>query len=45
MTQKNNVSSLQQHLNGGSVTVIEKALNLVTTIGFPYSNYKYYDYD
>lgn len=34
MTQENNASSLQQHLKGGSVTVIEKALNLVTTIGF-----------
>ena len=41
----NEVSSLQQHLEGGSVTVIEEALNLKTTIGFPYSNYKYYDYD
>lgn len=45
MTQENNVSPLEQHLKGGSVTVIEKALNLVTTVGFPYSNYKYYDYD
>lgn len=42
---ENKVSSLQQHLEGGSVTVIEEALNLKTTIGFPYSNYKYYDYD
>ena len=45
MTQENNVSSLQQHLVGGDVSALEVALNLEATVGFPYSNYKYYDYD
>lgn len=41
MEEENNVSSLQQHLEGGSATAIETALNLEATVGFPYSNYKY----
>ena len=45
MTQENNVSPLQQHLAGGNVSSLEIALNLEATVGFPYSNYKYYDYD
>lgn len=45
MTQENNVSPLQQHLVGGNVSSLETALNLEATVGFPYSNYKYYDYD
>lgn len=45
MTQENNVSPLQQHLVGGNVSSLEIALNLEATVGFPYSNYKYYDYD
>jgi hypothetical protein len=43
--QDNEVSSLQQHLEGGSVTAIESALKLKATVGFPYSSYKYYDFD
>ena len=47
MVEENNVSSLQQHLEGGSTTAIETALNLEATVGFPYSNYKYdvFDWD
>lgn len=35
MVEENNVSSLQQHLEGGNVAAIEKALNLEATVGFP----------
>ena len=47
MTGENNVSSLQQHLEGGSAAAIETALNLKATVGFPYSDYKYdvFDWD
>ena len=45
MTEENNVSSLQQHLEGGNVAAIEKALNLEATVGFPYSDYQYYSHD
>lgn len=45
MVEESNVSSLQQHLVGGDVSALEIALNLEATVGFPYSNYKYYDYD
>jgi hypothetical protein len=47
MTEENNVSSLQQHLEGGTATAIETALNLKATVGFPYSDYKYdvFDWD
>ena len=41
MTEENKVSSLQQHLEGGSATATEKALNLKATVGFPYSEYEY----
>lgn len=43
--QEKEVSSLQQHLEGGSVTAIENALKLKATVGFPYSSYKYHDFD
>jgi len=43
--QEKEVSSLQQYLEGGSVTAIENALKLKATVGFPYSSYKYYDFD
>lgn len=45
MVEENNVSSLQQHLEGGTETAIETALNLEATVGFPYSDYKYYSSD
>lgn len=45
MIEESNVSSLQQHLVGGNVSSLETALNLEATVGFPYSNYKYYNYD
>ena len=45
MTEENNVSSLQQHLEGGNAAAIEKALNLEATVGFPYSDYEYYSHD
>lgn len=45
LEQENGVSSLQQHLEGESVSAIESALKLKKTVGFPYSNYKYYDFD
>lgn len=45
MVEENNVSSLQQHLEGGNVAAIEKALNLEATVGFPYSDYQYYSHD
>ena len=45
MTEENNVSSLQQHLEGGNAAAIEEALNLEATVGFPYSDYEYYSHD
>lgn len=45
MVEENNVSPLQQHLEGGNAAAIEKALNLEATVGFPYSDYKYFDFD
>lgn len=45
MVEENIVSPLQQHLEGGSATAIERALNLEATVGFPYSNYKYNVFD
>ena len=45
MVEENNVSPLQQHLEGGNEAAIEKTLNLKATVGFPYSNYKYYSQD
>lgn len=45
MTEENNVSSLQQHLEGGSATAIETALNLKATVGFPYSEFEYFSSD
>lgn len=45
MTEENNVSSLQQHLEGGNAAAIEKALNLEATVGFPYSDYQYYSHN
>ena len=45
MVEENNVSSLQQHLEQGDVSAWESKLNLKATVGFPYSDYKYYNYD
>lgn len=45
MVEENNVSSLQQHLEGGSATAIETALNLKATVGFPYSVFEYFSSD
>ena len=45
MTEENNVSSLQQHLEIGNIKAIETALNLKPTVGFPYSLYEYRSYD
>ena len=45
MVEENNVSSLQQHLEGGNIKAIETALNLKPTVGFPYSLYEYRSYD
>lgn len=45
MVEENNVSPLQQHLEGGNEAAIEKALKLEATVGFPYSNYKYNIFD
>lgn len=45
MTQENNVSPLQQHLGGGDISAWETELCLRATVGFPYSNYKYLDFD
>lgn len=39
------ISSLQKHLIDGDITALETALKLETTVGFPYSDYKYYIYD
>lgn len=38
-------SSLQKHLLDGDITALETALKLEPTVGFPYSDYKYYNYD
>lgn len=38
-------SALYQHLSFGDISVWETSLNLRATVGFPYSNYKYYDSD
>lgn len=45
MTQENNVSPLQQHLEGGDVSAWETELSLRATVGFPYSTYKYSEFD
>ena len=45
MVEENNISSLQQHLEGGTAAAIETALNLKATVGFPYSEYEYRSYD
>ena len=45
MVEENNVSPLQQHLEGGNEVAIEKSLNLKATVGFPYSDYKYYSHN
>lgn len=45
MTGENNVSSLQQHLKQGDISVWETKLNLKATVGFPYSDYEYYSHD
>lgn len=45
MTQENNVSSLQEHLVNNDISVWGTALNLKKTVGFPYSDYKYFSYD
>lgn len=45
MTQENNVSPLQQHLGGGDVSAWETELSLRATVGFPYSTYKYSEFD
>ena len=45
MTQENNVSSLQEHLVNNDISVWETALNLKKTVGFPYSDYKYFEFD
>lgn len=45
MVEENNVSSLQQHLEVGNASAIEKALKLEATVGFPYSDYEYYSHD
>ena len=42
MTEENNVSSLQQHLEESDVSAWETKLNLRATVGFPYSAYEYY---
>ena len=45
MNQENNVSSLQEHLVNNDISVWETALNLKKTVGFPYSDYKYFEFD
>lgn len=45
MAQENNISSLQQHLEGGTAAAIETALKLEATVGFPYGEYEYYSSD
>ena len=41
----NKTSSLHKHLMGGDISALETALKLEATVGFPYSDYKYYSYD
>lgn len=41
----NKTSSLHKHLMGGDISTLETALKLEPTVGFPYSDYEYYDYD
>lgn len=43
--QDNKTSSLHKHLIGGDISALETALKLEETVGFPYSDYKYYNYD
>lgn len=45
MNQENNVSSLQEHLVNNDISVWETALNLKKTVGFPYSDYEYFEFD
>lgn len=42
---ENKQSSLHKHLMGGDISALETALKLEATVGFPYSDYKYYSYD
>ena len=42
---ENKTSSLHKHLMGGDISALETALKLEATVGFPYSNYKYYSYE
>ena len=42
---ENKPSSLHKHLMGGDISALETALKLEATVGFPYSDYKYYSYD
>ena len=39
---ENKQSSLHKHLMGGDISALETALKLEATVGFPYSDYKYY---
>ena len=41
----NKTSSLHKHLMCGNISALETTLNLEPTVGFPYSDYKYYSYD
>lgn len=43
--QENKTSSLQKHLIDGDTSALETILKLEPTVGFPYSDYKYYNYD
>lgn len=45
MNRENNVSSLQEHLVNNDISVWETALNLKKTVGFPYSDYRYFEFD
>ena len=42
---KNKTSSLHKHLMGCDISALETALKLEPTVGFPYSDYKYYSYE
>ena len=42
---ENKTSSLHKHLMGGDISALETALKLKPTVGFPYSDYKYYSYE
>lgn len=42
---ENKQSSLHKHLMGGDISALETALKLEATVGFPYSDYKYYSYE